>query len=102
MQAYEHRPRHLREADRRVGERDRRPAPGSRSLTHATWGGTMNAHASENQTHTATEGTDVAFTFVQALAAELSGGNVELPGFPHIVMQVKRVLADAGADARRI
>src|SRR3954447_7819645 len=45
---------------------------------------------------------DVAFTFVQALAAELSGGKVELPGFPHIVMQVQRVLADETADASRI
>ena len=62
----------------------------------------MNAQASENNTRNATEGTDVAFTFVQALAAELSGGKVELPGFPHIVMQVQRVLADETADASRI
>jgi len=45
---------------------------------------------------------DVAFTFVQALAAELSGGKVELPGFPHIVMRVQRVLSDEKADASRI
>ena len=45
---------------------------------------------------------DVAFTFVQALAAELSGGKVELPGFPHIVMRVQRVLSDEKADATRI
>ena len=45
---------------------------------------------------------DVAFTFVQALAAELSGGKVELPGFPHIVMRVQRVLSDEKADAPRI
>ncbi|HVW67822.1 MAG TPA: HDOD domain-containing protein [Steroidobacteraceae bacterium] len=48
------------------------------------------------------ESGDVAFTFVQALAAELSGGKVELPGFPHIVMQVQRVLSDENADASRI
>src|SRR5882724_2974382 len=42
---------------------------------------------------------DVAFTFVQALAAELSGGKIELPGFPHIVMRVQKVLADERADA---
>jgi HD-like signal output (HDOD) protein len=46
--------------------------------------------------------TDVAFTFVQALAAELSGGKIELPGFPHIVMRVQKVLADELADAGRI
>jgi HD-like signal output (HDOD) protein len=62
----------------------------------------MNAQASENGTHDTTGGPDVAFTFVQALAAELSGGKVELPGFPHIVMQVQRVLADEAADASRI
>jgi HD-like signal output (HDOD) protein len=61
----------------------------------------MNAQTSENHTNTG-EGTDVAFTFVQALAAELSGGKVELPGFPHIVMQVQRVLADEQSDASRI
>src|ERR1700735_3070551 len=45
---------------------------------------------------------DVAFTFVQAVAAELSGGKVELPGFPHIVMRVQKVLADETADSARI
>src|SRR5690348_2513128 len=45
---------------------------------------------------------DLAFTFVQALAAELSGGKIELPGFPHIVMRVQKVLADDQADAGRI
>lgn len=45
---------------------------------------------------------DVAFTFVQALAAELSGGKVELPGFPHIVMRVQRVLSDEKTDAAKI
>jgi HD-like signal output (HDOD) protein len=45
---------------------------------------------------------DVAFTFVQALASELSGGKVELPGFPHIVMRVQRVLSDEKTDANKI
>jgi HD-like signal output (HDOD) protein len=45
---------------------------------------------------------DVAFTFVQALASELSGGKIELPGFPHIVMRVQKVLSDDSADASRI
>jgi len=47
-------------------------------------------------------GADVAFTFVQALASELSGGKIELPGFPHIVMRVQKVLGDQNADAGRI
>jgi len=45
---------------------------------------------------------DVAFNFVQALASELSGGKIELPGFPHIVMRVQKVLGDPNADANRI
>jgi HD-like signal output (HDOD) protein len=45
---------------------------------------------------------DVAFTFVQALASELSDGKIELPGFPHIVMRVQKVLADENADSNRI
>src|SRR5262249_62388698 len=45
---------------------------------------------------------DVAFNFVQALASELSGGKIELPGFPHIVMRVQKVLADENADTNRI
>jgi HD-like signal output (HDOD) protein len=48
------------------------------------------------------EEADVAFTFVQALASELSGGKIELPGFPHIVMRVQKVLGDENADANRI
>jgi len=45
---------------------------------------------------------DLAFTFVQALASELSGGKIELPGFPHIVMRVQKVLGDENSDASRI
>jgi len=45
---------------------------------------------------------DIAFNFVQALAAELSGGKVELPGFPHIVMRVQRVLNDEKTDAAKV
>ncbi|HUI62253.1 MAG TPA: HDOD domain-containing protein [Steroidobacteraceae bacterium] len=44
----------------------------------------------------------LAFNFVQALAAELSGGKIELPGFPHIVMRVQKILSDETADATRI
>ncbi len=47
-------------------------------------------------------GEDIAFHFVQALAAELSGGKVELPGFPHVVLRVQRVLSDVKADASRV
>jgi len=43
-----------------------------------------------------------AFTFVQALASELASGKIELPGFPHIVMRVQKVLGDENADTARI
>jgi HD-like signal output (HDOD) protein len=36
----------------------------------------------------------VAFDFVRTLAAELSGGNVDLPSFPEIAIRVRRVLSD--------
>jgi len=58
--------------------------------------------SSANPTTVGAATSDVAFTFVQALASELSGGKVELPGFPHIVFRVQRVLADTNADAARI
>jgi HD-like signal output (HDOD) protein len=45
---------------------------------------------------------DLAFNFVQALASELSGGKIELPGFPHIVMRVQKILGDENVDAARI
>lgn len=34
------------------------------------------------------------FAFVQALAAELSGGKVDLPSFPDIALRVRQVLSD--------
>ena len=45
---------------------------------------------------------DIAFSFVRELAAELTEGKVELPGFPHIVVRVQRVLSDPAADVARI
>lgn len=44
----------------------------------------------------------VAFAFVQALAAELSSGKVELPSFPDIAMRVRQVLADENANAEKV
>jgi HD-like signal output (HDOD) protein len=43
-----------------------------------------------------------AFQFVQALAAELSLGAVDIPGFPSIVTRVRHVLADETASAERV
>jgi HD-like signal output (HDOD) protein len=39
-------------------------------------------------------GNSEAFAFVQALAAELSSGKVDLPSFPDIALRVRQVLAD--------
>ena len=60
------------------------------------------AQQSSSPSDTRGDQADVAFTFVQALASELSGGKIELPGFPHIVMRVQKVLGDQNADAGRI
>jgi HD-like signal output (HDOD) protein len=60
------------------------------------------ARQSSSPSDTRGDQADVAFTFVQALASELSGGKIELPGFPHIVMRVQKVLGDQNADAGRI
>jgi HD-like signal output (HDOD) protein len=43
-----------------------------------------------------------AFQFVQALAAELSLGAVDIPGFPSVVARVRQVLADEGASAEKV
>lgn len=43
-----------------------------------------------------------AFQFVQALAAELSQGAVDIPGFPAIVARVREVLADETASADKV
>jgi hypothetical protein len=42
------------------------------------------------------------FEFVQALAGELSAGNVELPSFPEIAVRVRRVLADAESTSAQV
>lgn len=43
---------------------------------------------------TGASGNPEVFAFVQALAAELSKGKVELPSFPDIALRVRQVLAD--------
>ncbi len=40
--------------------------------------------------------------FVQSLAAELSSGRVELPGFPEIVARVRRALADENVSTEKV
>ncbi len=50
---------------------------------------------------TAIEG-DESFTFVQALATELSAGKVELAGFPEIAARVQHVLADENVSTERV
>ena len=45
---------------------------------------------------------NVAFDFVRSLAAELSGGHVDLPSFPEIALQVRRVLSDPNTRVEQI
>jgi HD-like signal output (HDOD) protein len=45
---------------------------------------------------------NVAFDFVRTLAAELSGGNVDLPSFPEIAIRVRRVLSDPKSSVEQV
>lgn len=45
---------------------------------------------------------DVTFTFVQALAAELSQGDIELPGYPAVVARVQQMLNDDDVDIAKV
>jgi HD-like signal output (HDOD) protein len=46
--------------------------------------------------------TNVAFDFIRSLAGELSGGHVDLPSFPEIALQVRRILADPDTKVDQI
>jgi HD-like signal output (HDOD) protein len=43
-----------------------------------------------------------AFDFVRTLAAELSGGNLDLPSFPEIAIRVRRVLSDPKTSVEQV
>src|SRR5580693_7824646 len=45
---------------------------------------------------------NVAFDFVRTLAAELSGGNVDLPSFPEIAVRVRRILSDPKSTSDQV
>ncbi len=45
---------------------------------------------------------DVAFDFVRSLACELSSGKIDLPSFPEVALQVRKVLADPDASLARV
>src|SRR3984893_5402583 len=56
-----------------------------------------------NLTNTPLHGkSTVAFDFVRTLAAELSGGNVDLPSFPEIAIRVRRVLSDPKTSVEQV
>lgn len=50
----------------------------------------------------AAAGNPDVFAFVQALAAELSKGKVELPSFPDIALRVRQVLADEDVSQKKV
>jgi len=53
--------------------------------------------------HHSSSGPDAeSFAFVQSLAKELSGGKIDLPSFPDIAMQVRKVLADDNVTPEKI
>jgi hypothetical protein len=62
-------------------------------------GDVMTSSAAENSQGV---GDPEAFAFVQALAAELSKGKVDLPSFPDIALKVRRVLADEEVSQEKV
>jgi HD-like signal output (HDOD) protein len=62
----------------------------------------MNAVSAASAAAACSDSEREAFLFVQALAAELSRGDVELAGFPEIVVRIRRVLADENVTAERV
>jgi len=58
---------------------------------------------SANLTNTPSQAqSNAAFDFVRTLAAELSGGNVDLPSFPEIAVRVRRVLSDPDSSVEQV
>jgi HD-like signal output (HDOD) protein len=54
-------------------------------------------------TNTPSQGaSNAAFDFIRTLAAELSGGNVDLPSFPEIAVRIRRVLSDANSSIEQV
>jgi HD-like signal output (HDOD) protein len=45
---------------------------------------------------------NIAFDFIRSLAEELSGGHVDLPSFPEIALQVRRILGDPNTRVEQI
>lgn len=43
-----------------------------------------------------------AFSFIQALALELSAGKIDIPSFPDVAVRVRKVLADDNVDAAKV
>jgi HD-like signal output (HDOD) protein len=45
---------------------------------------------------------NVAFDFIRSLAGELSGGHVDLPSFPEIALQIRRILSEPNTRMEQI
>jgi HD-like signal output (HDOD) protein len=58
------------------------------------------------QAHAASSGSagspDLAFKFIEQLAAEVSAGRIELPSFPDVAVRVRKVLGDDSVSAEKI
>ncbi len=63
--------------------------------------GDMEESAKLTDTLTQAENS-AAFVFVRTLAAELSGGNLDLPSFPEIALRVRRVLSDPNCSLEQV
>lgn len=61
----------------------------------------MNVSANLTNTPLQAQST-AAFDFVRTLAAELSGGNLDLPSFPEIAIRVRRVVSDPESSVEQV
>jgi hypothetical protein len=60
----------------------------------------MNTQASEQVVTGSTK--DDAFAFIKSLALELSSGKIELPSFPDVALQVRKVLSDEFVSSKQV
>lgn len=62
----------------------------------------MSSAASANTTSITAKHSAAAFQFVAELAAEVSGGRVELPAFPDVATRVRKALADENVGPEQL
>ena len=58
--------------------------------------------SAESQPSTSNSGNWDAYVFIQALAAEATSGQIQIPSFPDVAVRIRRVLADDNCDIGQV